>query len=99
MEKDMAAYIIADVDVKDAQAFEPYKQPTAASVAQYGGRFIVQSSTHEALEGQWHPTRRVVLEFPNKEAARRWYDSEEYRNAKAIRLRYAVSNLLLVEGA
>ena len=94
----MAAYIIADVDVKDAQAFEPYKQPTAASVAQYGGRFIVQSNTHEVLEGEWHPRRLVVLEFPNMETARRWYDSEEYRNAKAIRLRHAVSNLLLVEG-
>lgn len=94
----MAAYIIADVDVKDAKAFEPYKQPTIASVARYGGRFIIQSSTHEVLEGRWNPTRFVVLEFPSLEAARRWYDSEEYREAKALRLKHAVSNLLLVEG-
>ena len=95
----MAAYIIADVDVKDAKAFEAYKQPTIASVAQYGGRFIVQSSKHEVLEGNWCPTRLVVLEFPSLEAARRWYDSEEYRGAKAIRLQHAVSNMLLVQGA
>ena len=93
----MAAYIIADVDVKDAKAFEPYKQPTIESVARYGGRFIIQSSKHEVLEGSWNPTRFVVLEFPSLEAAKRWYDSEDYREAKALRLRHAVSNLLLVE--
>jgi uncharacterized protein (DUF1330 family) len=93
----MAAYIIADVDVKDAKAFEPYKQPTIASVAKYGGRFIIQTSRPEVLEGSWSPTRFVVLEFPSREAARRWYDSEEYREAKALRLRHAVSSLLLVE--
>jgi uncharacterized protein (DUF1330 family) len=94
----MAAYIIADVEVKDAKAFEAYKQPTAASVARYGGRFVVQSSAPEVLEGQWRPTRFVVLEFPNRESARRWYDSEEYREAKALRLRVAASDMILVDG-
>jgi uncharacterized protein (DUF1330 family) len=95
----LAAYIIADVDVKDAKAFEAYKQPTAASVAKYGGRFLIQTSTPEVLEGTWRPKRFVVLEFPSAEAARRWYDSEEYREAKALRLQHADSKLLLVDGA
>ncbi len=95
----MAAYIIADVDVKDVKAFEPYKQPTADSVAQYGGKFIVQSSNHQVLEGKWNPMRLVVIEFPSLEAARRWYGSPEYRTVLPIRLQHAVSNMLLVEGA
>jgi uncharacterized protein (DUF1330 family) len=94
----MAAYIIVDVDVKDAQAFEAYKQPTAASVAQYGGRFIVRSSQYEVLEGNWHPTRLVVLEFPSIEAAKRWYESPEYRRVMPIRLQHAVSQMILVDG-
>ncbi len=94
----MPAYIIADVDVKDAKAFEPYKQPTAASVAQYGGRFIVRSSEYEVLEGSWRPTRLVVIEFPSVEAAKRWYDSPEYRKVLPIRLQHAVSKMLLVNG-
>jgi uncharacterized protein (DUF1330 family) len=94
----MAAYIIADVDVKDAKAFEPYKQPTEASVTQYGGRFIVRSSDHRVLEGTWNPKRLVVIEFPSAEAARRWYDSPEYRKVLPIRLQHAVSNMLLAEG-
>ena len=95
----MPAYIIADVDVKDVEAFEPYKKPTAESIAKYGGRFLVQSSRHEVLEGAWNPTRLVVVEFPSIEAAKRWYESEEYRKPKAIRLQHAVSNMLLADGA
>jgi uncharacterized protein (DUF1330 family) len=94
----MAAYIIVDVDVKDAKAFEPYKQPTAASVAQYGGKFIVRSSEYEVLEGSWRPTRLVVIEFPSVEAAKRWYESPEYQKVMPIRLQHAVSKMLLVNG-
>jgi uncharacterized protein (DUF1330 family) len=94
----MAAYIIADVDVKNPEGFEPYKQPTAASVARYGGRFLVQSSRHEVLEGTWNPSRLVVLEFPTVQAAKRWYESEEYRQPKALRMQTAVSSLILAEG-
>ena len=94
----MAAYIIVDVDVKDAKAFEAYKQPTAASIAQYGGRFIVRTNEYKVLEGTWRPARLVVLEFPSLEAARRWYESEEYRKVKPIRLQHAVTNMILVDG-
>jgi uncharacterized protein (DUF1330 family) len=98
MEEEMAAYIIVDVNVKDAKAFEPYKQPTSASVAQYGGRFIVRSSEYEVLEGDWRPTRLVIIEFPSLEAAKRWYESPEYRKVLPIRLQHAVSKMLLVNG-
>src|SRR5262249_1588517 len=50
------------------------------------------------LEGQWHPKRLVVLEFPSVEQAKRWYDSEEYRPLKAMRFKASKSNLVLVEG-
>ncbi len=68
-------------------------------MAQYGGRFIVRSSDYEVLEGNWHPKRVVVLEFPSVEAAKRWYESPEYRKVMPIRLQHAVSNMILVDGA
>ena len=37
------------------------------------------------LEGDWNPTRLVVLEFADLEAAKRWYESEEYQEAKRLR--------------
>jgi uncharacterized protein (DUF1330 family) len=46
----------------------------------------------------WKPKRIVVTEFPSIEQARRWYDSEEYRALKALRLRTARGSVVLVEG-
>jgi uncharacterized protein (DUF1330 family) len=94
----MAAYFIVDVDVKNPQAYEAYKQAAAASIAQYGGRYLVRSGKHEVLEGDWRPTRLVVLEFPTIAAAKRWYASAEYNQVKPIRLQHAVGHLVLVEG-
>jgi uncharacterized protein (DUF1330 family) len=94
----MAAYFIVDVDVKNAKAYESYKHSAAASIAQYGGRYLVRGGAHEILEGEWHPTRLVVLEFPSVDTAKRWYTSPEYADVKPIRLEHAVSNMVLVDG-
>ncbi len=94
----MAAYFIVDVDVKNPQAYEGYKQAAAASIAQYGGRYLVRGGKHEVLEGEWKPTRLVVLEFPTVEAAKLWYTSPEYEKVKPIRLQHAGCDLVLVEG-
>jgi len=95
----MAAYFIVNVDVKDPAGYEAYKQAVPATIAQYGGRYLVRSGQHETLEGTWHPTRLVVLEFPSLEAAKRWYASKEYRKIKPLRLQHAVGDLVLVEGS
>jgi len=94
----MAAYCIVDVDVKNAEAYASYKHSAAASIAQYGGRYLVRGGPHEVLEGEWHPTRLVVLEFPSVDAAKRWYTSPEYADVKPIRLEHAVSDMVLVDG-
>ena len=94
----MAAYLIGDVNWKDPVAYEEYKKAVPASIEKYGGRFIVRGGRHEILEGDWKPTRFVVLEFPSMEQAKRWYESEEYRPLKSIGLMSAARNLVLVEG-
>jgi uncharacterized protein (DUF1330 family) len=95
----MAAYFIANVDVHDPKAIEEYRQGVPATVAKYGGRFLVRGGGHSRLEGQWEPTRLVILEFPSMEQAKRWYDSPEYRDLKALRVKAASTDLVLVEGA
>jgi uncharacterized protein (DUF1330 family) len=94
----MAAYIIANVDVHDQKAIEEYRQGVPASLAKYGGRFLVRGGAYSSLEGEWKPVRLVILEFPSAEQARRWYDSPEYRDLKAIRVKAAKTDLVLVEG-
>jgi uncharacterized protein (DUF1330 family) len=94
----MAAYIIVDLTVTDLPTMEEYRKQVPATVAKYGGRFLVRGGAHQIVEGDWKPNRVVVLEFPSMEQAKRWYDSEEYREPKAMRLRAGRANLIMVEG-
>jgi uncharacterized protein (DUF1330 family) len=94
----MPAYFIVDIDVTDPTAFEEYRKAVPATVEKYGGKFLVRGGHMEVVEGSWRPKRVVVAEFPSLEQAKRWYDSEEYRALKALRLRTSKGNVILVEG-
>jgi uncharacterized protein (DUF1330 family) len=94
----MAAYVIGDIEVTDQAVYEDYRKQVPAVLSKYGGKFLVRGGRVEALEGGWSPKRLVVLEFPSMEQAKRWYDSEEYRAPKAMRLRASRANLVMVEG-
>ena len=94
----MAAYIIVDVAIHDPIEYEEYKKRTPATVAAYGGTFIVRGGAAETLEGGWEPGRMVVLRFPTVERAKEWWDSPEYREAKTIRQRTAETRMIVVEG-
>jgi uncharacterized protein (DUF1330 family) len=94
----MSAYFIVDIDTHDAAGLEEYRNQVPATLTKYGGRFIVRGGKFERLEGTWQPKRLVLLEFPSVEQAKRWYDSEEYRPLKAMRLKASSSNLILVDG-
>jgi uncharacterized protein (DUF1330 family) len=94
----MAAYVIANVDVIEPAGYQEYRALVGATVEKYGGRFLVRGGPHEIVEGDWRPSRVVVLEFPSMAVARRWYGSEEYRHPLALRLKSARSELIFVEG-
>ena len=94
----MAAYVIAEVDVQDNALFEEYRKLVPATIAQYGGKYIVRGGATETKEGGWTPKRLVVLEFPTMARAREWYHSTEYAPALAMRLKAAKNRMILVEG-
>ena len=95
----MPAYFLVDLDVTDPAGFDEYRKLVPATIQQYGGRYLVRGGAVETLEGDWQPTRIVVLEFPSVEQAKRWYNSEAYRDPKALRFKTAKTRLILVEGA
>ena len=94
----MPAYIIVDVSILNAEAYEDYKKLTPPSLAAYNGKFIVRGGKTETLEGNWNPGRIVVLEFPSMENAKQWWASEEYAKAKALRQANAETKMIVVEG-
>jgi len=91
-------YVIANIDVRDAPGYEAYRSRTADIIAQYGGRFLVRGGKVEVREGEPGISRLVVLEFPDMEAARTFYDSPEYQAILPHRTDNSTATLFLAEG-
>jgi uncharacterized protein (DUF1330 family) len=94
----VAAYLITEVEITDPKAYEEYRKIVPATIARYGGRYLVRGGAVETKEGGWTPSRVVVLEFASMDQARKWYHSPEYAPALAIRSRAGKSKVILVEG-
>jgi uncharacterized protein (DUF1330 family) len=94
----MTAYVIAETDITDSERFERYKAASPSSVAAGGGRFVVRGGELVILEGDWQPSRLVVVEFENLEAAKQWYESELYQEAKKLRAGAAHFRMVAVQG-
>ena len=94
----MPAYIVVETDIHDPEQYKLYQQATPAAVAAGGGRFIVRGGELAVLEGDWQPKRLVLLEFPDLDAAKRFYQSPEYQEAKRLREGAAGFNMVAVEG-
>jgi uncharacterized protein (DUF1330 family) len=94
----MTAYVIVDIDVHDPVGYEEYKKLAPAAVELYGGKYIARGGKTETLEGDWSPSRLVILQFESSEQARKWLNSEEYREARGMRHRTAQSQMVVIEG-
>jgi uncharacterized protein (DUF1330 family) len=94
----MPAYFISDLTVRDASAIKTYRHRAAASIAQYGGRYLARGGKVETIEGQWSPRSIVIVEFPDIDRARAWYRSPEYARALEVRDQALRRNLILVDG-
>ena len=94
----MTAYVIVETDITDPERYEEYKAATPTTIAAGGGRFLVRGGEHVVLEGDWQPTRLVVLEVEDLAAAKRWYESELYQEAKELRAGAAHLRMVAVQG-
>ena len=95
----MPAYVLSEVEILDDEVADRYRTIAAASIARYGGRYLVRGGTIDVLEGDLPSNKRVVVvEFPTMERARAWYTSAEYAEALELRQRALNRRLLLVDG-
>jgi uncharacterized protein (DUF1330 family) len=94
----MTAYVVVDINVTDPASYEEYKKLAAPTVELYGGKYIARAGRTETLEGNWSPTRLVILQFDSIEQAKTWLNSPEYSEVKKIRHRTATSNMVVIEG-
>jgi uncharacterized protein (DUF1330 family) len=94
----MPAYFVVELEATNMQAMEPYRAAVPATLAQYGGRFLVRGGATELIEGSPEPKRIVILEFADAAALKRWYHSPEYQKILPLRLANSTSRAFIVDG-
>lgn len=94
----MTAYVIVDINVHDPVRYEEYKKLAAPTVELYGGKYIARGGRTETLEGDWSPSRLVILQFDTLEQAKEWLNSPEYSGPRKIRHETATSSMVVIEG-
>jgi uncharacterized protein (DUF1330 family) len=91
-------YVIAQITVTDPEAYPRYVAMVGPIVERFGGEFLVRGGCAESHEGTPPGGRNVVIRFPSYEAARAWYRSPDYAEAKRLRMAASTSVQTIVEG-
>jgi uncharacterized protein (DUF1330 family) len=94
----MPAYVLVDIEVQDPERYREYTQVAPASIAGFGGRYLVRGGHTEVLEGDWQPGRFVILEFESLARAKAWWDSQQYAEPKRMRQAASRTNMIVAEG-
>jgi uncharacterized protein (DUF1330 family) len=94
----MSAYLIVDLDIHDAPAFEEYRSKVPAFIAKHGGEYLVRGGGFEVIEGNWSPHRLVLFRFPDRQSIRNLFADPEYAELKALRHRTATTVSVAVDG-
>lgn len=102
----MPAYLVAGNDVLDAELMQRYVEGAGATLGPYGAKLLapgfdqlVEGGPVVHKEGDFRPSRVVIVEFPDMERALAWYDSPEYQAIVGLRQEGSAGSLFFVEGA
>jgi uncharacterized protein (DUF1330 family) len=95
----MRAYMIVTASLKDRDAFiNGYGAAAGKLVAQFGGKYVLRAPGAELLEGNFgNGASMVISEWPDKDAAKAFWTSPEYAEAKKLRADIAECQVLLIE--
>ena len=91
-------YVVAQITVTDPETYPTYVAMVQPIIEKFGGEFLVRGGRSESFEGVPPGDRNVVIRFPSYEAAEAWYHSEDYAEAKALRMSASTSVQTIVEG-
>ena len=95
----MPGFAIFNIDVKRPKEYKEYVEKVKPIAERYGGEYNIRGGESKIVEGSWAYPRTVVIKFPSYEKALEWYNSEEYKPIKQIRLDNSVANGIIIEGA
>ena len=94
----MAACVITDVVITDADLFAEFRAKLDPTVESRDGKFIVRGEDIEVVQGDWTPSRLVVIEFPDVETAKSWAYSSEFGALKDMLNESSNTDIVIVDG-
>jgi len=92
----MAGYIIARIDMTNPQGMKAYQEAVAPAVAAAGGKYLVRGG--EIYGPDPDGRRLVVLEFPSKQAAKDFWNSDTYQEIAKLRKGHSTLDAMVVDG-
>jgi uncharacterized protein (DUF1330 family) len=85
----MSAYFIANIAIHDESEYQNYLDQVDDVFQKFNGKYLTVDANPEVLEGTWNYSRVVLIEFPDRDALKKWYYSEEYQGIVKCRLNAA----------
>ena len=94
----MPVYLSAQLDIHDREVYAAYEAGFMAIFQKYNGQILAVDETTEVLEGDWHYTRSVLIQFPNRADALAWFESPEYQSLAKHRRAAATGSIVMLKG-
>lgn len=91
-------YLVGQITVTHPEGYAVYSEQVPQTIAAFGGKYLVRGGHATQLEGQAQGERNVVIEFPSREVAEAWYNSEAYQSIIEHRTNNSTGALALVDG-
>ena len=94
----MTGYVIFNIKITNPENYTEYIEKVKPTAEKFGAEYVVRGGEFELIEGNWEHPRTIVIKFPSYEKAYEWYNSEDYKPIKKIRLDNAISNGIIIKG-
>ena len=93
-----AGYVIAQLKVTNSENYKEYVNKVTEIVKKFGGEYLVRNGEFKCVEGEHKFPRLVIIKFSTYEKALEWYNSDEYKPIKKIRLENSEGSNIIVKG-
>jgi len=94
----MAAYAIMDLDIYDIAEYLRYQRAVKPLLESVGARYLARGGEFTVFEGDYHPNRLVLVEFPSLQSMEEFYESDAYQALELQRCACSSARIIGVEG-
>jgi uncharacterized protein (DUF1330 family) len=83
-------------NVNMGPAIVEYLERIDGTLAPFDGHFVVHGGPFETLEGHWSGDL-IIIEFPDRETARAWYESPAYQAILPLRTQNSEGDIIFID--